>query len=72
MSSNVERSRFNVAISVINESRGQFIHRSTRFQGRRWEKGPGTYGPGTYGPGTYGWDAKNDDTAAVRSRYEMV
>ena len=24
------------------------------------------------GPGTYGWTAKGDDTAAIRSRYEVV
>ena len=59
----VEGSRFNVASCVILEYRGQYIYnRSTRIQGRREERGPGTYG----------WTAKNDDTAAIRSRYEVV
>ena len=50
------------------------------MQGRREEFGPGTYGWSTRiqerkvekGPGTYGWTARNDDTAAVRPRYEVV
>ena len=36
--STVERSRFNVAICVIHESRGQQIHRSTHAGGKRGER----------------------------------
>ena len=63
MSSNkIERSRFNVASCVILESRGQYLYWSTRIQGGKEERGPGTYG----------WTAKNDDAVAVRSRYDVV
>ena len=60
----VERSRFNVARCVMNQFRGKYIHRSNRVQGRREERGPGRYGM----VGT----PENDDTEAVRTRYEVV